>query len=974
MKQPFFARRAFLLLLIAAILGPFALVGSRMGMLSNRNDVRDWLPEEFKETATHRWFQKHFPHEQFILVSWDGCTLDDQRLELFAKKLEDPSQTDLARWVAARKIHPIPIMRLLGKKPEDPAHEIRWPFKQVLTGRSLVEELESRYEDLDEEEVLRRLEGSLIGDDHHRTCLVVTLVHNIEHTDLAPALKIIRTIAGDCNIPGHKAMGIPGDEIRLGGPPVDNVAIDVEGQRTLYRLAGLSAIVGLGISWLCFRSVRLTLMVFFCAILAAGIGLSSIYWANLLVMGTGLVKGYWPYGTVDAVVLSMPSLVFVLALSGAIHIVNYYHDAIEEKAGLRGAPDRAIRHAWYPCTIAALTTALGLGSLVTSYVIPISKFGMYSAWGVMATLFVIFLVLPALLQVFPSRKYAEKHAGHMHADDLANPFVRLWRTIGGFIIRHNRAVAVGCLAVMMLFAVPVVCTLADASHKSLPRIKTSVKLMKMFSSGAEIIEHYAWLEKQLGPLVPMEVVIHVDNEKSTLSFADRMRLVDNVERAIEEDLPDVGGALSAATFAPNLDQRDWVMGVNADKIFSDRLEKHRAEFRDYLTWDLEKEETRKKAAEEAARKAAEEGRPAPPAPPLPDPTLEEMGVRGPVAEKLRSRKIDSLQDILRDVADSHEKSIEERLASFRGIEADQAAEAAAAIRAWRIAHGEELWRVSARVAALSDLDYAVFVDDIKQVVEGVLDEYRKAGHEGLSATYTGLVPLVYKTQHELLNGLFKSLAYAFVLIALVMMIVLKSPSAGLLAMVPNLFPVVIVFGAMGWLGILVDVGSMMVASVALGVAVDDTIHYLFWYRRGLDQGLDRKGAAMLAYQRCATAMTQTTLIAGLGLATFCFSTFQPTQRFGTLMLVILFVALIGDLIFLPALLTGPAGWLFGGRRKRTGRKPPAPEADGTKPGRTEQEPVETSADDEMIAVSGETPRTSTRHSRRDSAHRTGRKL
>ena len=112
----------------------------------------------------------------------------------------------------------------------------------------------------------------------------------------------------------------PGGGLKLGGPPVDNVAIDVEGERTLFRLAGLSLVVGLGISMACFRSLRLTVMVFWVALLAAGIGMAAVYWTG---------------SSVDAVMLSMPSLVYVLAISGAIHIINYYHDAIRE-TGLPG--------------------------------------------------------------------------------------------------------------------------------------------------------------------------------------------------------------------------------------------------------------------------------------------------------------------------------------------------------------------------------------------------------------------------------------------------------------------------------------------------------------------------------------------------------------------------------------------------------------------------------------------------------------
>ena len=68
---------------------------------------------------------------------------------------------------------------------------------------------------------------------------------------------------------------------------------------------------------------------------------------------------------------------------------------------------------------------------------------------------------------------------------------------------------------------------------------------------------------------------------------------------------------------------------------------------------------------------------------------------------------------------------------------------------------------------------------------------------------------------------------------------------------------------------------------------------------------------MLAYERCARAMFQTTLIGGLGLSVFAISTFTPTQRFGYMMLTLLTAAIVGDLLFLPALLCGPAGRFFG---------------------------------------------------------------
>jgi uncharacterized protein len=197
--------------------------------------------------------------------------------------------------------------------------------------------------------------------------------------------------------------------------------------------------------------------------------------------------------------------------------------------------------------------------------------------------------------------------------------------------------------------------------------------------------------------------------------------------------------------------------------------------------------------------------------------------------------------------------------------------------------------------------------------------------------YTGVVPVVYKAQRTLLNSLIESIGWAFVMIAVVMIVLLRSVRAGMVSMIPNVFPVVMIFGAMGWLGVSVDIGSMMTASVAMGVAVDDTIHFLTWFRTGLDQGLERTGAIRLAYRRCAVAMTQTTAIGGLGLAVFAASSFTPTQRFGVLMLTLLTAALVGDLIFLPALLAGPLGRVFRPGRKQGEREPAAVSSDERQP-------------------------------------------
>ena len=87
------------------------------------------------------------------------------------------------------------------------------------------------------------------------------------------------------------------------------------------------------------------------------------------------------------------------------------------------------------------------------------------------------------------------------------------------------------------------------------------------------------------------------------------------------------------------------------------------------------------------------------------------------------------------------------------------------------------------------------------------------------------MPLVHEIQSQLLRDLFASFMTAFVLIAIVMTIVQAGVLSGLLSMVPNVFPALALFGILGWMNHPIDIGSIMTASVAMGIAVDDSIHY-----------------------------------------------------------------------------------------------------------------------------------------------------
>jgi hypothetical protein len=100
---------------------------------------------------------------------------------------------------------------------------------------------------------------------------------------------------------------------------------------------------------------------------------------------------------------------------------------------------------------------------------------------------------------------------------------------------------------------------------------------------------------------------------------------------------------------------------------------------------------------------------------------------------------------------------------------------------------------------------------------------------------------------------------------------------------------------------------------------------MLWFRRGIADGLDRRQATMLAYKGCARAMYQSWGVIGIGLSVFSLSPFGPTQRFGHMMLAMLTIALVGNLVLMPALLSGPLGAVFAWSVQRIERKKAAKE-------------------------------------------------
>lgn len=1147
-RSPLGIPYALLILLGFFFVLPAAFRAARLSLKQKENDVKDWLPSDFRETAELNWFADHFAGESFVLATWPGCTAGDSRLTLLQRKLHHESEAydpaddfspsmvksierarqtgrelgllmsgrdhanwggknekwflgsggqwyyllpngQLFRWEETQS-GPTALIRSIKKSRgtyelvgqpitafgdqqnpngvnpfyNDPSLFTVPLFHSVQTGETIVDELASpggplwpidatepeMRERVARRRAMERLTGTLfapavardfawtgqaiadsittervvtdnlialaqaeidsIVDDRfdgdlanlktalspvqtevwyqifdaikvdpppRLTCVLVTL------SDAAKENLVMALGRGVLDLPRGRlhtlaeasgltpasppSMAPPpfnvekpdqiGDAppLRLGGPPVDNVAIDEEGTVTLVRLVGYSLLLGLVLSYVCFRSFKITLMVF-------------VVGGTSAVLSMAMVR--WTGGRVDAILMSMPSLVYVLGLSGAIHVVNYYRDEVRVR-GESGAAGRALRHALIPCSLASATTAIGLISLFTSNLAPISNFGLYAAVGVISTLAVLFSYLPAALQTFKTKVPMETPVeGRRSEGALSN----WWAAVGRSIAKHHAVVTIGCLTVLAVAAF------------GLPKLQTSVQLLKLFDSGSRIIRDYAWLEDHFGKLVPMEVVVRMpvevqaespaakDNPLS-LDILERTEAIARVRRVIYQTLGEpgsgvVGQASAADTFLPPLPApSNGYSPVRAK--FKRELEDAAEQLRDNDYLRIEKDgplagsELWRISLRVAALSDVDYGQFIHTVQAAVDPVMRAYAVREQVVAAIGEKEGGKAGRVLVLGADEPSTIEDAELIDGSG---EIASETTLLLTLRELLQNEPIetpsWRaidpakakMLVKKAAWSkylasfdvviwtgddactrgDLASANHVIDLREtlaaqwvpvLLPGQIPDVENGGP--LTAIFTGVVPVIYKAQRTLLVSLTESIGMAFVLIAGVMFVLLNpgrsvrsllrpanllsGMAAGSVAMIPNVFPVLLVFGIMCHLSIKIDIGTMMVASVAMGVAVDDTIHFLSWFRENLDRGMGRIDAVIETYRRVGPAMTQTTIVGGLGLFVFALSTFTPTQRFGTLMLVMLSAALVGDLVLLPALLAGPLGRFFKAR-------------------------------------------------------------
>jgi len=197
------------------------------------------------------------------------------------------------------------------------------------------------------------------------------------------------------------------------------------------------------------------------------------------------------------------------------------------------------------------------------------------------------------------------------------------------------------------------------------------------------------------------------------------------------------------------------------------------------------------------------------------------------------------------------------------------------------------------------LDREVFMKNLQSDIGAVGAEKEDYQLTNLFVLYQDIISRLFDSQVT-------TLGIVYGVLALVLLVIFQSIRVAIIALLPNVFTTLGILGVIGWLGLPLDIMTITIAAIAMGIAVDDTIHFLHSYLQGRDSNAheenEARRASNQAFGHTGLAILFTTTIITAGFSSFVFSNFLPSVYFGLLTATAMVFALIFDLTLLPALL------------------------------------------------------------------------
>jgi predicted RND superfamily exporter protein len=543
-----------------------------------------------------------------------------------------------------------------------------------------------------------------------------------------------------------------------------------------------------------FMSASMVLIVLFLIIAFRSI------WGVIVPLIVVLLAIVWLLGVmrlvgkeIDLLLTILPTILFVVGMSDVVHILSKYLDELRKGQAKMEAIKISVKEVGLATFLTSLTTAIGFLTLMSSSIIPIREFGIYSAVGVVLAYLLAFSLLPAAMVLSKRPKLREERAGQ---DFWTKHLHRLY----GWIIRNRKTIGLGSVLLAMLCA------------WGISRVEVNNYLLEDLKKDNPVRMEFDYFEKAYAGIRPFELSFEVKDSSLTVLDPDVLRQLDKLDTYLREDYG-AGFIISPLSFVKSL----YKAGHNG-----------KAEY--YRLPESNKELAK-------------------------------------LAKNLkRAKHMEGVNSFLS--ADLLGCRVAGKMGDWGKLEIDKRNEALA-----------NFWE-------------------------------QEIDNELLSYHLTGTAKLIDLNNDHLSKTMLWGLVIAFFIVALIVGLLYRSWKMVIIALIPNMLPLMMIGAVMGFTGIDLKVSTSIIFTIAFGIAVDDTIHFVSRLRLELAKGRSRQYALKRSFIGTGKAIIITSLILIAGFLTLVMSTFKGTFYTGSLLSLTLLFAVVVDLFMLPVLF-----WAFYGKEK-----------------------------------------------------------
>lgn len=537
----------------------------------------------------------------------------------------------------------------------------------------------------------------------------------------------------------------------------------------------------------------------------------------------------------------LPSLIAVIGVPNSIYLLTKYHFEYKKSGNQVRALVNVIQKIGIVTVMTNATTAVGFGVLAFTKIQMLKEFGILAGLSVVVTFFISLLLIPIIFSFLPPPR--ERHIKHTERKALHGAIRSL-----DFIVKKRRWLVYTLTACMTALSVIGMLRLVPRSLMvdDLPRDE-------------KVISDLEFLEDRFGGVMPFEVVVNTHRPRGIMKRSNLKRM-DKFQARMAE-FPDVSRSVSVLDLV-KFGRQALFSGVSTEYQLPSSEE--------FLAiQSFAKNSTLDSLVGQTS---------------IFDSTYSKARIKANVkdigAQKM-AVLIDTLHRELIDIFVINTKT--GRLKSNESY---------------------RLWGDSADFQIrYNGQEYAngeIFETDTASTYE-ILGGEGKIDYAD-RVKITGTTKIFIKSNEFLISNLIQSLIIAFAVIAILMAFLFGSAKMVIIALLPNFLPLLLTAGIMGFFEIPLKPSTALIFSVAFGIAVDDTIHYLARYRYARKTGDTVENAVTNSFRDTGVSMIYTSIILFFGFVIFAFSSYGGTEALGQLTSLTLLIALFTNLLLLPSLL------------------------------------------------------------------------